>query len=163
LFTQLRQDITSRGQRIRHDIARTSSDIRHARDEYHLAKAERPRFVTRVGDLVARYHGVTLYRDRVERGRQAYSLVGVRATVSESADRRTDLGTVRDVCLTITGPDWEWTVPTQGPGVRGADQLPRGGTFRQRLAAGRRLADTRTGRPAVRPGGGRCGCASAGR
>ena len=112
MFTQLRQDITSRGQRIRHDIARTSSDIRHARDEYHLAKAERPRFVTRVGDLVARYHGVTLYRDRVERGRQAHSLVGVRATVSESADRRTDLGTVRDVCLTITGPDWEWTVPT---------------------------------------------------
>jgi len=85
-------------------------DLRNARDEYHLARAERPRFVARLGDLVARYHGVTLYRDQLQWGRQVRSLGGVRATVSESATRRTDLGTVRDVCLTVTGPDGEWMI-----------------------------------------------------
>jgi len=112
LLAHFRQDITSFGHRLGHDISRARLDLRHARDEYHLAKAERPRLVDRLSDLVARYQGVTLYRDRVQRGQRVYPLTGAYATVAESPARRTDLGTVRDVRLTVTGPDWEWSINT---------------------------------------------------
>ena len=113
MFSQLCRRFANHGQRFRHDLVRTRADLRHARDEYHLARAERPRFVTRIGDLVARYNGVTLYRNRIEWGHQVRSLAGVHASVSEPATRRTDSGPVGEVyCLTITGPDWEWSVHT---------------------------------------------------
>jgi hypothetical protein len=112
LFSQLCRRLADHGRRFRHDLLRTRADLRHARDEYHLARAERPRFVTRIGDLVARYNGVTLYRNRVQWGHEVRSLVGVHASVSEPP-ARTDSGPVGEVyCLTITGPDWEWSVHT---------------------------------------------------
>lgn len=109
MLAQLRQDVTARGRQLRTEIARTRADLRHARDEYHLARAERPRCVARLDGLVARYNGVTLYRDHVQWGRQVKPLVGVRATVSPSP---ADLGGMRDVRLTVSGPDWEWNIPT---------------------------------------------------
>ncbi|HEX4250457.1 MAG TPA: hypothetical protein VH008_21515 [Pseudonocardia sp.] len=113
MFSQLYRRITDHGKRFHHDLVRTRADLRHARDEYHLARAERPRFVARIGDLVARYNGVTLYRNRIQWGHEVRSLAGVHASVSESPARRTDSGPVGEVYrLTITGPDWEWTLHT---------------------------------------------------
>jgi len=113
LFAQLSRRFADHGRRFRHDLLRTRADLRHARDEYHLARAERPRFVTRIGDLVARYNGVTLYRNRVQWGHEVRSLAGVHASVSEPTDGKADSGPVGEVyCLTITGPDWEWSVHT---------------------------------------------------
>jgi hypothetical protein len=113
MFTQLRNDITTRGKRLHEGVARTRVQLRQGRDEYHLAKAERPRCAARLTDLVARYNGVTLYRDRIERGREVHSLAGVRASVSESTtDAASDGGAVRDVFLTISGPGWQWTIKT---------------------------------------------------
>jgi hypothetical protein len=115
MFSHLRQDIAARGQRLHEELVRTRSQLRQVRDEYHLAKAERPRYVSRLDDLVTRYNGLTLYRDRIERGREVRSLAGVQASVSESrtdAKNPSDGGAVRDVFLTITGPDWEWTIKT---------------------------------------------------
>jgi hypothetical protein len=115
MFTQLRNDITTRGKRLHEGVARTRVQLRQGRDEYHLAKAERPRCAARLTDLVARYNGVTLYRDRIERGREVHSLAGVRTSVSESttdAANPSDGGAVRDVFLTISGPGWQWTIKT---------------------------------------------------
>jgi len=113
LFSQLLRRLIDHGYRFRHDLLRAKADLRHARDEYHLSRAERPRFVTRIGDLVARYNGVTLYRNRIQWGHEVRSLVGVHASVAEPADGRTESGPVGEVyCLTITGPDWEWSVHT---------------------------------------------------
>lgn len=115
MFNHFRHDITSRGQRMQEELARTKSQLRQARDEYYLAKVERPRGAARLGDLVARYSGVSLYADRIERGRESHSLVGVSAAVSESTTDEvnpSDGGAVRDVFLTIRGADWEWTIKT---------------------------------------------------
>jgi hypothetical protein len=115
MFTQLRRDITSRGQHLHEEFSRTRSQLRQVRDEYHLAKAERPRCVDRLSGLVARYNGITLYGDRIEYARQVRPLRGVRADVGESTTdpvHPSDGGAVRDVFLTISGPDWEWTIKT---------------------------------------------------
>jgi hypothetical protein len=85
MFTRLHQDITTRGHRLHQEMTRTRRQLRQARDEYRLAKAERPRGVARLTDLVTRCYGVTLYRDRIERGREVHSLAGVRCSVSESS------------------------------------------------------------------------------
>jgi hypothetical protein len=98
--------------RLRQDVARTSALLRQAHDEHYLDKVERPRGADRIADLVARYYGVTLYRNHIQRGFEVHRLDGVRAAVRESRRRGADLGCVRDVHLTITGPDFAWTVPT---------------------------------------------------
>lgn len=95
--------------RIRQDVTRTSALLRQARDERYLDRIERPRGTDRIGDLVARYNGVTLYQGYVQRGFEAHRLDGVRATVREVGAER---GGPRDVYLTISGPDWTWTVKT---------------------------------------------------
>lgn len=64
--------------------------------------------MARLGDLVARYSGVTLYRDRLEWGRRVKPLDGVRARVVEASS---EFGAVHDVHLVVTGPDWEWNIP----------------------------------------------------
>jgi hypothetical protein len=110
MFTRIRQDIATRGHRFHQDVTRTSALLRQARDEHYLARVERPTGVARIGDLVARYNGVTLNRGSIERGFESYPLRGLRATVREGGERCTEVGRVRDVYLTITGPDFEWTV-----------------------------------------------------
>jgi hypothetical protein len=113
MFTRLHQDITTRGHRLHQEMTRTRRQLRQARDEYRLAKAERPRGVARLTDLVTRCYGVTLYRDRIERGREVHSLAGVRCSVSESSTdplTPSDGGAVRDVFLTVSGTDWQWTI-----------------------------------------------------
>lgn len=96
--------------RIRQDVVRTSALLRQARDEHYLDRMERPRGVARIADVVARHNGVTLHRNSVQRGFEVHGLDGVRARVQESGQRTTDLGSVRDVQLVISGPDWEWTI-----------------------------------------------------
>ncbi|HZZ47926.1 MAG TPA: hypothetical protein VFE65_13660 [Pseudonocardia sp.] len=112
MFTRFRQDIASRGHRLHQDVTRTSTLLRQARDQRFLDRVERPRCAARIADLVARYNGVTLNDTTIQRGFETYRLDGVRATVRESRERTTDLGSVRDVDLVITGPDFEWTVKT---------------------------------------------------
>jgi hypothetical protein len=54
-----------------------------------------------------------LGRDRIERGREVHSLAGVRSWVSESSTDPvipSDGGAVRDVFLTVSGTDWQWTI-----------------------------------------------------
>ncbi|HEY2207268.1 MAG TPA: hypothetical protein VGH99_22650 [Pseudonocardia sp.] len=112
MFTQFRHGVAERRQRLSQDVARTRAQAQRARDEYHLSRAERPRSVSRLADLVARFHGVTLYRDHIERAGQTHSLVGVRAEVSEIESEHPEYGHVREVYLIITGPDWKWSVRT---------------------------------------------------
>jgi hypothetical protein len=112
MFTRFRQDIASRGHRLHQDVTRTSTLLRQARDQRFLDRIERPRAAARIADLVARSSGVTLNRTTIQRGFETYRLDGVHATVRESRERTTDLGTVRDVDLVITGPDFEWIVKT---------------------------------------------------
>lgn len=115
MFNQFRQDITSRGQRLQEEMTRTRNQLRQVRDERFLAKAERPRGADRLGDLVARYNGVSLYENRIERGRESHALAGVTASVSESTTDEanpSDGGAVRDVFLTIRGTGWQWTIKT---------------------------------------------------
>lgn len=109
MLPQLRRRVIVRSQRLRHDIARARAEQRWLRDEYQLARAERPRCVTRLTDLVARYNGVTLYSNRIERAGHTHSLASVRATVVEQPATP---GQTRMVTLLISGRGWQWSVPT---------------------------------------------------
>jgi hypothetical protein len=109
MFTRICHDLASRGHRLHQDMTRTSTLLRQARDQRFLDRVERPRCADRITDLVARYSGVTLNRGTIQRGFEVYGLQGVHASVREPD---TELGSVRDVELIITGPEFEWTINT---------------------------------------------------
>lgn len=109
MLPQLRRGMIVGSQRLRQDMARARAEQRWLRDEHQLAKAERPRCVARLADLVARYNGVTLYTNRIERPGDTHSLTGVRARVVEQPATP---GRTRMVTLLISGPGWQWSVPT---------------------------------------------------
>jgi hypothetical protein len=109
MFTRIRQEIATCSHRLHENMARTSALLRQARDERFLDRVERPRCAARLTDLVARYNGVTLNRTTIQHGFETYPLDDVHAEVHEPP---TELGSVRDVDLVITGPDFEWTINT---------------------------------------------------
>ncbi|WP_037065201.1 SHOCT domain-containing protein [Pseudonocardia acaciae] len=120
MLPQLRHGMIVRGQRLRQDIARARAEQRWLRDEYRLARAERPRCVARLADLVARFNGVTLYPNSIERAGHSHSLAGVRATV---VDQPAAPGHTRMVTVLITGPGWQWSVPTAALTARRAHRF----------------------------------------
>lgn len=120
MLPQLRHGMIVRSRRLRQDIARARAEHRWLRDEYHLARAERPRCVARLADLVARFNGVTLYPNRIERAGQSHSLAGVRATV---VDQPATPGHNRVVTVLISGRGWQWSVPTAALTARRAHRF----------------------------------------
>jgi hypothetical protein len=112
MFTEFRQDIASRGRRLHEGVSRARDKHRAARDEYLLAKAERPHCLAQLAGLVARHQGVTLYRDRIEYAGQVHPLAGARAEVVVPPHRRSERMTAHDLVLSISGPGWSLTLPT---------------------------------------------------